>query len=347
MLRLAIGALLRREPDAWVVAVGFAALTSAMTVALLRTFGVLDVSPWPMFIVGMGVLVLSLSVYLTRRVARTQRELARRVVEVEELTARTLEQEVARRVLEADNLRKTAELEEARRLQLAMLPPQLPNLPGFELAVHMATANEVGGDYYDFLRDTGGRWTVVLGDATGHGLHAGMVVGVAKSLLQTAGDNGNLVGLLGRVDAGLATLHERRASMGLVLVRLEGDTLRVASAGMPPILVRRRGAAEVEEFLLPGVPLGTLSDVRRLEHDVEIAPGDCVLLMSDGLAEVADAGGEPFGYERVHKAFAAAASLAPDAVVAHLLGAADEHRSGAALSDDLTLLVLRATRSAS
>jgi serine phosphatase RsbU (regulator of sigma subunit) len=288
------------------------------------------------------MLVLSLSIYLTRRVARTERELAQRLVQVETLTARTLEQEVARRVLEADNLRKTAELEEARKLQLAMLPPTLPDLPGFELAVHMATANEVGGDYYDFLRDGGGRWTVVLGDATGHGLHAGMVVGVAKSLLQTARDNGDLVGLLGRIDAGLATLHERRASMGLVLVRLDGDTLRVASAGMPPMLVRRTGSREVEEILLPGVPLGTLSDARRLERDVQVASGDCVLLMSDGIAEVVDSAGEPFGYQRVSGAFAAAASLEPEAVVGHLLEAADAHRAGAALSDDLTLLVLRA-----
>jgi serine phosphatase RsbU (regulator of sigma subunit) len=343
MLRLAIGALLRREPDAWVVAVGFAALTTAMAVSVLRNLGVLEVSPWPMFIGGMGVLVLSLSVYLTRRVARTQRELAQRLLEVEALTARTLEQEVARRVLEADNLRKTAELEEARNLQLAMLPPKLPDLPGFELAVHMATANEVGGDYYDFLHDGDSRWTVVLGDATGHGLHAGMVVGVAKSLLQTAGGNGDLVGLLGRIDAGLATLHERRASMGLMLVRLDGDTLRVASAGMPPMLVRRTGSHEVEEIMLPGVPLGTLSDARRLERDVQVGPGDCVLLMSDGIAEVADPAGEPFGYERVRGVFAAAASFEPEAVVAHLLGSADAHRAGAALSDDLTLLVLRAT----
>jgi serine phosphatase RsbU (regulator of sigma subunit) len=346
MLRLAIGALLRREPDAWVVAVGFAALTMALAASVLRNIGILDVSPWPMFIVGVGVLVLSLSVYLTRRVARTERELALRLVEVEELTARAVEQEVARRVLEADNLRKTAELEEARRLQLAMLPPALPDLPGFDLAVHMATANEVGGDYYDFLRDARGRWTVVLGDATGHGLHAGMVVGVAKSLLQTAGDNGDLVGLLRRIDAGLATLHERRASMGLVLVRLDNGTLRVASAGMPPMLVRRGGSGEVEEFLLPGVPLGTLTGARWLERDVEVAPGDCVLLMSDGIAEVVDTVGELFGYERVRGAFAAAASLTPDAVVAHLLRAADGHRAGAALSDDLTLLVLRATPAA-
>ena len=349
MLRLAIAALLRREPDAWVVALGFAALTLGLLGTVLRNLVRLEVSPWPLFIGGMGALVLSFSVYLTRRVARTNRELARRLAEVEELTARTLEQEhtarereVTRLVLEADNRRKTAELEEARRLQLAMLPQNLPELPGFELAVHMATANEVGGDYYDFLRGADGRWTVALGDATGHGLHAGMVVGVAKSLLQTADSEGDLGALLGRIDAGLATLHERRASMGLLLVRLNGDVLRVASAGMPPMLIRRSGSGDVEEILLPGVPLGTLAGASWHQRDVPIGPGDSILLMSDGLAEVSAADDTSFGYERVQRAFADAGALAPAAAVSSLLEAADAFRGDEPLRDDLTLVVLRA-----
>ncbi len=350
MLRLAIAALLRREPDAWVVALGFAALTLSLFGSLSRNLLRLELSPWPLFIGGMGALVLSFSVYLTRRVARTNRELAQRLAEVGELTTRTLEQEhaarereVTRLVLEADNRRKTAELEEARRLQLAMLPQRLPELPGFELAVHMATANEVGGDYYDFRQDADGRWTVALGDATGHGLHAGMVVGVAKSLLQTAGGEGDLGAVLSRIDAGLATLHERRASMGLLLVRLNGNVLRVASAGMPPMLVRRWDSGEVEEILLPGVPLGTLAGASWHQRDVPVGPGDSILLMSDGLAEVSTADDSPFGYDRVQRAFAEAGARAPDVAMSSLIAAADAFRGDEPLRDDLTLVVLRAS----
>ena len=247
------------------MAVGFAALTLSLFGSLMRSLGILDVSPWPLLIGGMGSLVLAFSIYLTQRIARTDRDLARRLEEVQELTARTLEhersareQEIAKRVLEADNLRKTVELEEARQLQMAMLPSSLPRIPGFEMAVHVATASEVGGDYYDFLRDDEGGWTVVLGDATGHGLHAGMVVGVAKSLLWAANGVGDLELMLQRIDAGLGSLQERRASMSLVLVRLIDNGLRIASAGMPPVLVRRSSSGEVDEILLPGVPLGTL-----------------------------------------------------------------------------------------
>jgi serine phosphatase RsbU (regulator of sigma subunit) len=309
----------------------------------------IEVSPWPIFIGGMAPMVLAFSIYLTRRVVRTDRELAQRLIEVQELTSRTLEQEraardqeVARRVLEADNLRKTAELEEARRLQLAMLPRELPELPGLEVAVHVATASEVGGDYYDFLRSGDGAWTIALGDATGHGLHAGMVVGVAKSLLRAGGGTDRLGDMLHRIHVGLATLHERRASMSLLLARLDGLRLRIASAGMPPALIRRHDSQGAEEVLLPGVPLGTITDATWPERIIELRPGDAVLLMSDGLAEVPGPDGEPFGYDRVRQAFASAGSLTPDDSLARLIESADEYRSGAVIRDDVTLMVLRA-----
>jgi serine phosphatase RsbU (regulator of sigma subunit) len=293
--------------------------------------------------------VVSFSVYLTRRIARTDRALAERLQEVQELTATTLEQEraarekeISRRVLEADNARKTGELEEARRLQLAMLPEALPQLPGFDLAVHMATASEVGGDYYDFLRDDDDGWTVVLGDATGHGLHAGMVVGVARSLLQAANGVGELSAMLSRIHTGLANLPERRASMSLVLVRLDGSVLRLASAGMPPVLVRRHDTGDIDEVLLPGVPLGTLQEAEWGEHEFNVSPGDSVLLMSDGLAEVMGPDGEFFGYDRVRSGFSEVGTREPAAVVEHLVSSVDTHRAGESITDDVTLVVLRA-----
>ena len=91
------------------------------------------------------------------------------------------EMEIERRVLEADNVRKTKELEEARALQLSMLPNELPVLPNLDIAVSMKTATEIGGDYYDFDLMPDGTLTVALGDATGHGTKAGMMVVIAKS----------------------------------------------------------------------------------------------------------------------------------------------------------------------
>ena len=90
-----------------------------------------------------------------------------------------------KKFLEIENERKTKELEEAKQLQLSMLPKSLPNLPHLDIAVYMKTATEVGGDYYDFHVHPDGTLTVILGDATGHGMMSGMMVSIMKSLFMS------------------------------------------------------------------------------------------------------------------------------------------------------------------
>ena len=85
-------------------------------------------------------------------------------------------------LLEADNQRKTKELEEASKLQLSMLPKNVPDVPDLEIAVYMKTASEVGGDYYDFKYDNNGTLIIAIGDATGHGMKAGTMVATIKGL---------------------------------------------------------------------------------------------------------------------------------------------------------------------
>lgn len=345
----AVLALIDREPEAWVIGLGFLILTVSFLTMIVSSIGWIEVSQaWPA-VIGLGGLTLCFSVYLTRRVARTNRELEAQLAQIQELTARTIEQErraaqeeTERRVLEADNARKTAELEEARQLQLAMLPVELPRLDRFEVAVHMSTANEVGGDYYDFHANGDGSCTLAVGDATGHGLHAGMVVGAAKSLFQTCSQEAELATVLQRIGDGLSSMHRRQASMAMMLIRLREHHLEIASAGMPPALVWRHENGSIEELLVPSVPLGTLSRTQFAETEVDLRPGDSMLLMTDGLAEVANPAGELLGYERARRFFAQAASEDPAAAIRRLLSLAAEFHAGTPLQDDMTLVVLKA-----
>jgi ligand-binding sensor domain-containing protein len=91
------------------------------------------------------------------------------------------------RILQLENDRKTKELEGARQLQLSMLPKELPKLQNYDIAVYMKTATEVGGDYYDFNVGADGTLTVVIGDATGHGMKAGTIVSMVKALFSSGG----------------------------------------------------------------------------------------------------------------------------------------------------------------
>src|SRR5262245_9957749 len=123
----------------------------------------------------------AVSIFLARRFARTSLDLEDQLVQIKQLSAAALEHEKVK----AENERRAKELEEARQLQLSMLPKKLPQLPHLEIAAYMKTATEVGGDYYDFHLGEDGTLTVAVGDATGHGLKAGTMVTAVKSLFDT------------------------------------------------------------------------------------------------------------------------------------------------------------------
>jgi serine phosphatase RsbU (regulator of sigma subunit) len=348
MLRVAVAAMRRQERDAWIVAGGLGALMLAVVVSqvaqLLEVKAPVDI----LFAVGLFVLVLSLSVYLSRRVARTQRELEERLIEVQALTARAVGQErraaaeeAEKRLLAAENERKTRELEDARQMQLAMLPPSSPSHGRYDIAFRMATATEVGGDYVDIAPCGDGGIQVALGDATSHGLQAGIVVAVAKSLFQTSREERSPGAVLHRVAEGLAALRERRASMALAVLRLDGSSVRLASAGMPPLLVFRKEAGQTEEVLLPGMPLGTKHDAPWEEREIRLASGDALLAMTDGLAESVDSAGEQFGYDRASALFASLAGRDATGIADGMLAGAVSFLGGAGLEDDFTVVALK------
>ena len=122
-------------------------------------------------------------------------------------TARIREAEVRAQIAESESERKTKELDEARKLQLSMLPKELPNLPHLDIAVYMKTATEVGGDYYDFHIGIDGVLTVVIGDATGHGLNAGTMVTSTKSLFNALAPNPNIIETFHEMTRCLKLMH--------------------------------------------------------------------------------------------------------------------------------------------
>lgn len=253
---------------------------------------------------------------------------------------RRREQEVRQGVLAAEVERRGRELEEARQLQLALLPRRLPEHPRYRLAVHMRTATEVGGDYYDFHLGDDGALTVAIGDATGHGARAGTMVTVVKALFTTYSGEVSPGEFLGAANRAVRRMDLGRMAMALALARFGEGELRVASAGMPPVLVHRRGSEEVVELALSGMPLGGF-DGRYDERRTPLASGDRVLLMSDGLPELVGRSGEPMGYASARQRFAAAATAeSPREVIASLVAAAEAWAGSDAPGDDVTLVLV-------
>ncbi len=258
---------------------------------------------------------------------------------VEEVRLRH-DQEVRQELLEVEYRRKTAELEEARRFQLSLLPRELPEHPAYEVAVAMRTATEVGGDYYDFRITPRGALVAAVGDATGHGATAGTMVTVVKSLFSAHPPESELGAFLDEANLTVRKMELGRMAMALCLARFGDGRMTFSSAGMPPALVRRAGDGRVEELTSPGMPLGGLADGYP-ELEIELAPGDLVVLMSDGLPELPDAAGEPLGYERVGRVVAEAPEGEPQEMIDALMRAAEKWAGKGAPNDDITFVVLR------
>lgn len=261
----------------------------------------------------------------------------RRLLEEERLRK---EREIEQRLLKTEYDRKTLELEDARRFQLSLLPKTLPVHPAFEIAVSMRTATEVGGDYYDFHLSGDGTLTAAIGDATGHGAAAGTMVTAIKSLFSASAEEDGLSRFLTDASRAVKRMDLGRMAMALSLVRLQGRTLTVSNAGMPPVLLYRRATGRAEEIALQGMPLGSLAYAYE-EKTVEVAPGDTILLLSDGLPELPNPQGDPLGYPRVRTLFEGQAEKPPEEIIAGLTAAAEQWAGGGAPKDDVTLVVVR------
>lgn len=360
-VRVTVLALHRRVDGAWIVGCGVLLAALVPPKELLISAGV-PVPPWISALIDRAytvVIVVSISVYLARNFARTSRQLAAQLVQVQELSARTLEQErraaelklqhEQERVrlvwIEAENARRAQELEEARLLQISMLPRSLPQMPSLEIAVAMQPAAEVGGDYYDFRLALDGTLTVAVGDATGHGLKAGMMVTAAKSLFESLAEEDEIPQILEQSSAALKRMNLRSLYMAMTMVRIRGRRMAIAAAGMPPVLIYRAERREVEEVALSGLPLGSLTGHRYRQTELTLAAGDTVVLMSDGFPERLNEQGEMLGYDRAKSVLVEAATAAAGGaaeIVARFVATGEAWAGGRPQDDDVTFVVMRA-----
>jgi hypothetical protein len=251
------------------------------------------------------------------------------------------EAEAQNKIIQAENERKTMELEEARQLQLAMLPKELPQLPNLDIAVHMQTATEVGGDYYDFQVGLDGTLTTIIGDATGHGMKAGTVVTITKSLFNSIAGGENILSTFDKISQVIKGMKFRQLAMCLIMMKIKGNRLSISSAAMPPILIYRAKSKTVEELLLEGMPLGTMMKFPYKKIESHLNSGDRILLYSDGLPELANNNDEMFGYNRIKTEFQSVGEKDPEKIVAHLKNSASQWADGKEPDDDVTFVVIK------
>jgi sigma-B regulation protein RsbU (phosphoserine phosphatase) len=256
-----------------------------------------------------------------------------------------------------ESLEKTrleGELEIARQVQTQLFPQSAPEIPGLHLYGVCKPARVVSGDYYDFLRLDGNRVGLVLGDISGKGISAALLMAAIQSSLHAQFYNGHLPGTtLDRFPPSTATVvdrlnrqlyagspPEKYATFFYAVYDALTRTLTYTTAGHPPpVLFRRDGMHRLERG---GTVVGLFSTIHYEQAVVELEPGDLLLAFTDGLIEPENSYGEEFGEQRLLEVARRALSSKPELLVEEIYRSVGDWTGSPELQDDMTLLVAKA-----
>ena len=263
--------------------------------------------------------------------------------DVEEMTQARLEQEISERE------RIEQELQVARRIQHALLPKEVPTLEGWEISPFYRPARQVGGDFYDFLELPNEHLGLVIGDATGKGVPAALVMSSARSMLRAlaqASASSSPGEVLRRANDPLVMDIPANMFVTCFYAILDPRSGRLvyANAGHDMPYLCRSG--EVEELRARGMPLGLMPGMRYEEKETIVEAGEAALFYTDGLVEAHDPQGEMFGFPRLQTLVAEHGEerSLEEALLEELYSFVGE---GWEQEDDITLLTLRCSASLS
>jgi phosphoserine phosphatase RsbU/P len=237
-----------------------------------------------------------------------------------------------------DARRELANLAGAQR---RMLPQVAPQVPGYEIALWYRPLCAATGDYHDFFPSPGGRTALFVGDGSGHGPVASVLAATARAIFRTYpglhGTAGDALTTAGRL------LHDLIPPdlfmTGLYLALAEDGQVTWASAGHePPLRLSRAGWVTAADLTAVRLPLGINPDETYPTVRWQLAPGERLLLFTDGLWEVRNRGGQPFGRRRLQRELAARAGLPVGEMVRGLVARAAAHRGGEDFEDDVTVV---------
>lgn len=242
----------------------------------------------------------------------------------------------------ADKLSARDEIEIAREVQLSLLPPDNPDLPGLNIATFNAPATEVGGDYYDFAM-VDGLSCLAIGDVSGHGLASGLLMAMAKSAWQTQLLNDSSPRqVLSTLNKAIRDAGNSRTLMTFLYCRFDisRSVMTFANAGhiYPLHLQTASGSLNWLETP-PAYPLGVKDRIDYKSNEIKLEEGDILFFLSDGVIEATNGDGESFGYNRFENAAGKHKTDQPRKILEGILDEFQQFIGQEMRADDMTILV--------
>jgi sigma-B regulation protein RsbU (phosphoserine phosphatase) len=235
-------------------------------------------------------------------------------------------------------------LQEARQIQMSILPKRSPRRGEFEIAGYTVPAEIVGGDFFDFIPVTDRIQGIAIADASGHGLPAALQVrDVYTGLRMGVARDFKIVRTVERLNK---IIHQSRMTTKFVSlfygeIEEEGNFIYVNAGHPPPLHFHAKGVTTLKQT---GLVLGPSATATYSRGFLSMEPGDALLLFTDGMLEATDSKGSEFGVERLKRAFVAIRERPADEIVRALIDKVGEHAGGPA-EDDRTVVLVKRVRS--
>lgn len=247
---------------------------------------------------------------------------------------------------DATRVRLEAELALGRRIQRSFVPLVLPDVPGYELAGHYEAAREVGGDFFDVfpVRGRRGRLAITIADVTGKGIAAALLMAFSRPLLHAAVDHA-ATPVLALERTNRILVEERRSALFITalcaIVELRRGVVRLANAGHEPPLVVPADGGPIRWLEGSGPLLGAFPSLELVERSVDLAPGDLLVLYTDGVTDARAASGERFGDDRLVGALEGSRSGTASVMVDAVRDAYHRFQGDMPAADDVTIVAIR------
>jgi sigma-B regulation protein RsbU (phosphoserine phosphatase) len=240
-----------------------------------------------------------------------------------------------------------AHMDIAKQIQRSLLPEDPLACGCVQYAGRCIPAGAVGGDYFGYFPRGGGGVDSLIGDVSGHGVGAALIMAEARTMFMAERLAApNAAQLLAKMND---LLHDDLECAGLFITACcaifdaPTRTLSYANAGHPPPLLLRESATKWTKLDADGLLLGIEKDVAFADMKVKLDTGDIVVFYTDGITEMQNGAGEMFGVERLGEAVSAHRGETPDAMVSNVLGTLERFGGGGEHEDDLTLVVMKLT----
>jgi len=243
-----------------------------------------------------------------------------------------------------DKLLARDEIEVARQVQISLLPRSQPAIAGWEVWSATTPANDVGGDLIDYIDGAGGRTGLALGDVAGKGMGAALLCAKLQATLRAlAPDAPDLEHLGARLNGVLerSGLDNRYATLFYCEIAPGASEVRYLNAGHNPAFLVRDGGIQALEA--SSLPLGMLPGISYTQGQVALAPGETIVLYSDGITEATNVAGEEYGPERLRRVVLANARGSAEAMARDVLKDVSDFLLGEKPHDDQSLMVLKRT----